>query len=148
MRHKQTVFGEIVLHVITAALKPLSAREIQEGLSLIGEETSLNMIYRHLHRLELLGLVKREDSKGKLTRYFPAAVSKFTVCCTRCGKSSEVHLPSDPYLKRAVEEATGFTLGTYSVVFDGVCGECRIQQDHPTKKYRIKPKLAVNTENG
>lgn len=140
MRRRQAFFGEMVLHVISASLKPLTAREIRDALLRVGEAASVNTIYRHLNRLVLLNLVQRNvDDSGRVS-FCPVATSHFRVVCSRCGKSADATLPSDPYLRRAAEEATGYTVNGYRVSFDGICRECYQNQKQPVKKYRIKLK--------
>ena len=112
-----------------AASRPMSAREIAQGMPQVGETT----VYRGLERLLDDGLVRRwPGEEGGCVWQF---VGEGNDCshhvhlkCTVCGEV--VHMTCE-FLAQLTEHIAGhhnFTLDPGKTVLYGVCGNCRKEE--------------------
>lgn len=94
-------------------------RQVQARLP----DISLGTVYRALKVLTEAGLV-RELTCGQFSRYDGNVAPHGHVTCQRCGLIVDVDVPVDDRLNDLAAKATGFTIHSRRVDFDGVCPDC------------------------
>ena len=89
---------------------------------------NLATIYRSMHLLENMRMVKRFDFGDGVARYEaadPGGDHHHHVVCDRCGQIEPFH---DPGLERAIKRLAGrlsFAVDDHEVVLRGECSACR-----------------------
>ena len=116
-----------ILQILRAYHGPLSIREIQARLR--DENCDLATIYRSMHLLEELGLVKRFD--------FGAGGARFELLgegddghhhhlvCTRCAEVVELAECFPTELEKRIASENGFAAVTHKLEFFGLCPRCQ-----------------------
>jgi Fe2+ or Zn2+ uptake regulation protein len=100
----------------------LSAEGIADRLPSIHKAT----VYRTLELLVDEGLLLRTDLGGDRAYYEPAREHPHHhLVCERCGKVSHIHDEELGDLRRRVQAATGYVLGSRDISFYGLCPTCQ-----------------------
>jgi Fe2+ or Zn2+ uptake regulation protein len=102
-----------------------SADEVLAALGRSGVAANQSSVFRALSRLESDGVVWRVDLGDGVARFERAGQHHEHVRCQECGAVSAVPGCAVDALRPLIEQATGFRLTGHSVVFSGLCGECR-----------------------
>jgi Fur family transcriptional regulator, ferric uptake regulator len=106
---------------------PLTIREIQEQ---VGPETcDLATIYRSMHMLERVGLVKRFDfgdgaARFELIRHDHDEHHHHLVC-TGCSKVVEIEECFPAELEQRIASGNGFASISHRLEFFGICPSCQ-----------------------
>jgi Fe2+ or Zn2+ uptake regulation protein len=90
-------------------------------------DIALATVYRSLHALEKLGLVKAVDAGTSAKRYEAVRAAHAHVRCTRCGKIEDLTLPDPEDLDHLARKQTGYDVQGHDIVFEGICPECQTQ---------------------
>jgi Fur family transcriptional regulator, ferric uptake regulator len=116
---------------IVAALEtqvhPLTIREIH---SVVGRaECDLATIYRSMHLLEKMELVKRFDFGDSVARYefirHDEHEHHHHLICTDCSKVVEIEECFPEELEQKIATGNGFTRITHKLEFFGLCPQCQ-----------------------
>jgi len=118
---------EAVLKILRRYMRPLSAKEIFEELPSGGGD--LATVYRSLHLLESMGLVKRFDLGGGGAKFELLAEGDdghhHHLVCTRCSDVVEIEGCFPPELERTIANESGFKAVTHKLEFFGLCPRCQ-----------------------
>jgi Fur family ferric uptake transcriptional regulator len=124
-----------VLEVLRAAAHPLSIREVLAKLASGG--CDLATIYRSMHLLEEVGIVKRFDLGDGVARFELLAEGDdghhHHLVCTRCADIIEIDECATAELEKRIAARSGFKSVTHKLEFFGICPSC--QDDRPTKSH-------------
>ena len=101
---------------------------------------ALATVYRSLHALQKLGLVKTVETGSGPTRYEAVRQAHPHIICLDCGRVSDLSFAEPDELDRLAQEATGYRVLGHEIVFEGYCPDCRKQHE------QTKPE--GETENG
>jgi Fur family ferric uptake transcriptional regulator len=118
---------QAILHALRSHPHPMSSKEVQSRLGC--GDCDLATIYRSLHLLESIGMVKRFDLGDGVARYELVGTDDdghhHHLICLRCSEVVEI----DHCFPRALEEQiarhNGYTGVTHRLEFFGVCPRCR-----------------------
>lgn len=116
---------------IIAALEtqahPLTIREIHTLVA--PAECDLATIYRSMHLLEKMELVKRFDFGDSVARYelirHHDHEHHHHLICTDCSKVIEIEECFPEELEQKIADGNGFTRITHKLEFFGVCPQCQ-----------------------
>jgi Fur family transcriptional regulator, ferric uptake regulator len=118
---------QAILEILRKHEGPLAIREIRTRL---GESNcDLATIYRSMHLLEEMGVVKRFDfgtggARFELLREGDDGHHHHLVC-TRCADVVELEECFPTELERKIESENGFQAVTHKLEFFGVCPRCQ-----------------------
>ena len=115
---------EAVLAVLTAGHVHLTAQDIHDALRSADPEVALATVYRSLHALEKLGLVRAVDAGTSAKRYEAVRAVHAHIRCTVCGKIEDLTLPHPEELDRLARRQTSYDLHGHDIVFEGICPDC------------------------
>ena len=125
--HKLTGPRQAILEVLHRQPHPLAIREIFAALP--KGDCDLATIYRSMHLLESLGMVKRYELGGGMARFelLPEGDDghHHHLVCTRCAWVVEIDGCAIEDLEQRVARQNGFTAVSHRLEFFGLCPECQ-----------------------
>ena len=105
----------------------MSSKEVQSSLG--AGECDLATIYRSLHLLENIGIVKRFDLGDGIARYELVGTDDdghhHHLVCKRCAEVVEIEDCFPRELEEAIARRNGYTGVTHRLEFFGLCPRCR-----------------------
>lgn len=115
-----------ILEALEREEHPQTIREIHER---VGACCDLATIYRAMHLLEKIGLVKRFDFGDGSARYEWIGRKEHAhhhhLVCTDCARVVEIEECFPAELEAKVAACNGFTEISHRLEFFGICPECR-----------------------
>jgi len=116
-----------ILRLLAERRSPMSSKDLFARFDAGG--CDLATIYRSLHLLEELGLVKRFDFGDNIGRYELVASEAdghhHHLVCTRCSGVVEIDDCFPEELERKISRRNGFKSVTHKLEFFGVCPRCQ-----------------------
>jgi Fur family ferric uptake transcriptional regulator len=124
---KVTAPRQAILEVLRRQPRPLSNKEIFAALP--SGAVDLATVYRCLHLLERLGMVKRFDFGDGVARFELLREGDdghhHHLICRRCAVVVELEECFGAEVERTLAAASGFTQITHTLEFFGVCPRCQ-----------------------
>jgi Fur family ferric uptake transcriptional regulator len=118
---------QAILDVLHSHPHPLTNKEIHSCLA--GADCDLATIYRSMHLLTRLGLVKRYHFGGRAARFELVTRGRaghhHHLVCTKCSEVVEIEECFPMELERRIAERNGFKEITHSLEFFGLCPGCQ-----------------------
>ncbi len=118
---------EAVLSVLRRQAHPMAIKEI--FASLPEGQCDLATVYRSMHLLERMGIVKRYDLGDGIARFelLPDGDDghHHHLVCTRCSGVVEIDGCAMSELEKRLAEQNGFTAVTHRLEFFGICPDCQ-----------------------
>jgi Fur family ferric uptake transcriptional regulator len=123
---KITAPRQAILEVLRKHQHPLSNREIHAALG--PDNCDLATVYRNLHTLEDMGLVRRFDLGDGVARFELLTEGDdghhHHLICRNCSVILEIEDCYPPELEQALAQRHGFTGVTHRLEFFGLCPKC------------------------
>jgi Fur family transcriptional regulator, ferric uptake regulator len=130
LRHKArklTSPRQAVLEVLRHQAHPMSSKQIFGALE--KAQCDLATVYRSLHLLESMGMVKRFDLGDGVARYELLSEGDdghhHHLICTRCEEVIELNECSMDDLENLIAARNGFKAVTHKLEFFGICPACQ-----------------------
>jgi len=118
---------QAILRILAARRGPMSSKDLFASLD--KGDCDLATIYRSLHLLEGLGLVKRFDFGDGVARYELVTCAEHEhhhhLVCVRCAVVVELEDCFAPELEEKIGQRNGFKSVTHKLEFFGVCPRCQ-----------------------
>jgi Fur family ferric uptake transcriptional regulator len=118
---------QAILELLRTRDHPLSIKEVFAALP--REYCDLATVYRSMHLLESMGLVKRFDFGEGLARFELLRDGDdghhHHLVCTRCSEVVEIDECSMTELENRIASRNGFKAVTHKLEFFGICPECQ-----------------------
>jgi len=125
--HKITGPRAAILEILRHHRHPLTTREIHSEMP--GGSCDLATIYRAMHMLEKMGMVKRFDFGDGTARFELVAEGDdghhHHLICTKCAGVVEIETCFSTELERQIARENGFESVTHRLEFYGVCPDCQ-----------------------
>ena len=116
-----------ILEILRKHPHPLTNREILAALP--GRRCDLTTIYRAMHLLEEIGLVRQFDFGDGKARFELVGGERdghhHHLVCTRCSEIVEIEECILDKLEKQIAAKNGFTAMTHKLEFFGICPACR-----------------------
>jgi len=116
-----------ILEILRQHSHPLTNRDIQAALP--GGQCNLATIYRAMHLLEEMGMVKRFDFGDGAARFELVGEGDdghhHHLVCTRCAEVIEIEECFSKAVEKRIAAANGFKGVTHKLEFFGVCPACQ-----------------------
>ena len=90
---------------------------------------SRSTVYRVLNRFSENGTIQRVSVNNGADHFDHRTHPHYHICCTRCGRVSDVELPYMNELEQMVVNSHGYRITGHSTQFDGVCPECQLAEE-------------------
>jgi Fur family ferric uptake transcriptional regulator len=118
---------QAILEILRRHPHPMSSKEIFAELP--KGEGDLTTVYRSLHLLEEMQMVKRFDLGGGVARFELLAAGDdghhHHLVCTRCAKVVEIEECFTTDFEEQIAAKNGFKAITHKLEFFGVCPRCQ-----------------------
>jgi Fur family ferric uptake transcriptional regulator len=118
---------EAILGALRRNPHPMSSKEVQSSLG--SNECDLATVYRSLHLLENIGIVKRFDLGDGIARYELIGTKDdghhHHLVCKGCAEVVEIEDCFPRELEEAIARRNGYTAVTHRLEFFGLCPRCR-----------------------
>lgn len=125
--HKITAPRQAILRALHARDHPLTIKEIVDALP--GAACDLATVYRSIHLLEQMSLVKRFDFGDGVARYELLDEGDdghhHHLICTGCSAVVELDDCFPPDLEHRIAERNGYRAVTHRLEFFGLCPACQ-----------------------
>lgn len=116
-----------ILEILRTHPHPLTSREILRALP--GERCDLATVYRAMHLLEEMGLVKRFDFGDRVARFELVGEGDdghhHHLVCTRCSEVIELDECAMREMEQQIAAQNGFKAVTHRLEFFGICPGCQ-----------------------
>jgi Fur family ferric uptake transcriptional regulator len=116
-----------ILEILRKHPHPLTNKEILAALP--KGECDLATIYRSMHLLEKMGMVKRFDFGDGAARFELVGEGDdghhHHLVCTRCSDVVEIEECFPTEIEKRIAAANGFKAVTHKLEFFGICPECQ-----------------------
>ncbi len=118
-----------ILEILRCHPHPLTNREILSEMQKAGEPCDLATIYRSMHLLEKMGIVKRFDFGDGAGRFELMGENDdghhHHLVCTRCSEVVEIEECFPKEIERQIAARNRFKGVTHKLEFFGICPECQ-----------------------
>jgi Fur family ferric uptake transcriptional regulator len=118
---------QAILEVLTAHPHPLTNKQVLQALP--EKLCDLATVYRSMHMLETMGLVKRFDFGDGIARFElihnTNDAHHHHLICTQCSAVVEVEECFPRELEDKIASGNGFKAVTHKLEFFGVCPQCQ-----------------------
>jgi Fur family ferric uptake transcriptional regulator len=125
--HRLTGPRAAILRILRERAHPLSNKEIFAALA--GEQCDLATVYRSMHLLERMGMVKRFDFGDGVARFELISEGDdghhHHLVCTRCSNVVEIEECLLTEVETRIARRNGFKAVTHKLEFFGVCPRCQ-----------------------
>jgi Fur family ferric uptake transcriptional regulator len=118
---------QAILEILRSRAHPMSNKEIFAALP--AGQCDLATVYRSLHLLESMGMVKRFDLGDGVARFELLGEGDdghhHHLVCTRCAQVVEIEECFMPRLEREIAARNGYQAVTHKLEFFGICPDCQ-----------------------
>lgn len=125
--HKLTGPRQAILKLLRRHSHPLSSKEIYTALP--GRNCDLATVYRSMHLLEKMKIVKRYDLGDGVARFELLGEGDdghhHHLVCTRCARVVEIDECFTRELEEKIAERNGFKAVSHKLEFFGICPRCQ-----------------------
>lgn len=121
---RRTPQRNVVLGLVRSCFDHPTADWIHQQARLLIPDISLATVYRTLRLLKEKGLIYEFSGGAASSRYEGTLHVHEHVRCLCCGTLHDVDLPEIGDLRRRVAERTGFSVGRFPLLFQGLCASC------------------------
>jgi Fe2+ or Zn2+ uptake regulation protein len=128
---RRTLQREVVLGLVRSCFDHPTAEWIHQEARRVIPDISLGTVYRTLRLLKEKGLIYEFSGGASPSRYDGTLHVHEHVRCLCCGAVRDVDLPEIGDVRRHVAERTGFRLGRFPLLFQGLCAECARRGGRP-----------------
>jgi Fur family ferric uptake transcriptional regulator len=116
-----------ILEILRQHPHPLTNKEIFSAMP--AGECNLATIYRSMHLLEKMGMVKRFDFHDGAARFELVAEGDdghhHHLICTKCSQTIELEECFPAEIEQKIARKNGFKAVTHKLEFFGICPECQ-----------------------
>lgn len=120
---------QAILNLLQAHPHPMTNKEIHAALA--GEGCDLATIYRSMHMLVRMGMVKRYYFGDRVARFELVTQNRsghhHHLVCTQCAEVVEIEECFPKELELQIAKRNGFKNITHSLEFFGLCPECQTE---------------------
>jgi Fur family ferric uptake transcriptional regulator len=119
-----------ILEILREHLHPMTNREVFDAMP--KGRCDLATIYRAMHLLQAMGMVKRFDFGDGIARFELVSARRHGhhhhLVCTYCAEVVEVQECFPDKLQKRIAAKNGFKAVTHKLEFFGICPDCQTQQ--------------------
>lgn len=123
-KRRNTRQRQLILNVVRSRCDHPTAEDIYLAVQQVDNRISRGTVYRNLNLLADSGTIATVKAPGAM-RFDWRCDGHSHVVCPRCGAVADTSLPYDAALDMQASDDTGFAITMHSMVFEGICPECR-----------------------
>lgn len=122
---RNTVQRALVLDAVRSLHCHPTPAEVYEQVRKVHPSISRATVYRNLAVLAESGDIAHIEMPGAADRYDFRLDAHAHAVCECCGSVLDVELAEGATALSLVADAHGFEIGSHSLLFSGICAECR-----------------------
>lgn len=116
---------ENVLKLLNGTKSHPTAEWVYENLKKENSTVSLATVYRNLKQLSEMGLIQSFETGDKTVHYDATVKPHYHFACNNCKKVFDVEMKPFKNINGEVENLTGYTVESHSLIFYGYCNDCQ-----------------------
>ena len=120
---------EEILTIIKASQGHMSATDVYRKVKNVIPNISLGTVYRNLNALADHGFIRRIIMPYESDLYDYNIESHSHLYCLKCKQLFDLNPDVDKKRKHLVEKTTGHRITKSSVVFEGICHRCVLEEE-------------------
>lgn len=125
MQSRNTIQLALVYEAVARLACHATADEIYEEITIMHPTLSRGTVYRNLNKLSECGKISKIRTVGGADHYDHLTHKHYHVQCEKCGRVFDVDMPYIEGLEQQVQNAKGFEIKGYSIIFNGICPSCK-----------------------
>lgn len=125
MERRNTLQRELTLKTVRKLHGHYTADEIYAAMEKEYPTVSRATVYRNLNVLAEEGEILRVPIADGADRFDFTIKDHYHLLCVGCDKVFDVDMDVIPDVKQKIKDAHGFELLDYSIIFKGICPDCR-----------------------
>lgn len=114
----------LILNIIEASEKGLSAENIYDECKKQNNNLNLSTVYRTLELLEEKDVIKKISIDGPSLYILKRENHKHVLECDVCHKCVEIPCPMEE-IEEAIKAKVGFSLTQHKLELNGICDQCK-----------------------
>ncbi|HIT85938.1 MAG TPA: transcriptional repressor [Candidatus Ornithomonoglobus intestinigallinarum] len=126
--YRNTIQKEAVLSVLHGGKKHMTAEQVLELVHAQNPVISRSTVFRILNQLAERGEILRVRIPDGADCFDSCNTPHYHIKCTSCGNVFDVDMPVSDLPERLVRDTHGFLFTGHSIIFVGLCPECRKKQ--------------------
>ena len=116
---------ELILNTVCSFPVHPTADSVYEAVRQQEPKISLGTVYRNLNQLAECGMVMKLTMPTGGDRFDGRLDDHLHIICSSCGAVCDVELKDLTDVDKEVEKQTGYQVTNRTMVFSGVCADCR-----------------------
>ena len=129
MKQRKTIQRQILLRTVKSLKCHPTTEEVYEAVSKEYPHISLATVYRNLNLMAQNGDIGKIPVGDAAYRFDAGAHPHYHIRCSVCGSFTDVNSAYCSEIDKMIEERTGYSISGHSLIFDGVCPECRKNEE-------------------
>lgn len=116
---------ELILNTVQSFPVHPTADTVYESVRQREPKISLGTVYRNLNQLSEVGMLVKLPMPSGGDRFDGRLDDHLHIICSVCNAVSDIELSALSQLDCEVEAQTGYSVTGRTMVFSGMCGDCR-----------------------
>lgn len=129
MKQRNTIQRKLLLKTVKNLKTHPTAEEVFKAVAKEYPQISLATVYRNLNLMAQNGEIGKIPVGDAAYRFDAGAEPHYHVRCLKCGKFYDVKAEYCREIDRMIEKRTGYKISGHSLLFEGVCTECREKEE-------------------
>lgn len=122
---RNTIQRDLVMRAVTELQNHPTAEEIYQTVVREHANISRGTVYRNLNLLADTQRILRIEVPNAADRFDFNTQGHYHLACTGCGRVFDVDMPYQEDLKSQIRDTHGFEIMDHTIIFRGVCPQCR-----------------------
>lgn len=111
-----------------------TADSVYEAVHVNHPAISRATVYRVLNRFADNGTIKKVGVSRGADHFDHRVYPHYHICCTLCGRMSDVEMPYMAELERQAGDCRGYRITGCTVQFDGICPACQSEENQQSAR--------------
>lgn|SRR5574344_87974 len=120
---------ELILNVLTNNAIHPTAETLLELLKKENCNVGMTTLYRNLNQLAQKGMIKKIDGLETSAHFDHNTFEHYHFICEKCGNVFDIPSNIAKDLVKNTQQATGFYIKSYDIVFHGICKDCKTKEE-------------------
>ncbi len=125
---RMTIQKKIIKDAVMSCKNHPSAETIYNLIAKNHPNISKATVYRNLNMMAEAGEIRRVEIPDSPDRYDYINFPHYHIKCQICGKIFNVNMKYMDRLNRELQDKSGFEILEHSIVFKGICPDCKLKK--------------------
>ena len=125
---RNTLQRSLVLEMVQNLKSHSTAEEVYNAVSAKYPNISKTTVYRNLNELAKAGKIRKIEIPSEADHFDYICSEHYHIRCLSCGKVYDVDMEYINNLQNSIQNAHGFVISGYDLIFKGICLECQKKQ--------------------